>query len=267
MKRAVYLMFVFCIGSIHSIAQNFPYKKLKEGKFSGSIDRISVDRLGGFYLVTNCGINQYDPEGNELSSYRPRGCTPTELFEAWGYARLYGFQKAKSQLTVFNKDLELLEPRAIDPAFAVEPQLAAPASYEHSYWILDVDNSIKKINTNTNSVEFESDTLLGMPHQFAHMRDYQNLFFLLDKNTGIFVFNKFGKLISRLAAQGVTYFNFAGEDLYFVENNTLRFINIYSKDAYEIPLPEGVRFCVVTDERLVLIKEKHFEVYEFKLKG
>jgi hypothetical protein len=238
-------------------------KKLRDVKLPVTVDRISVDRLGGFYTVNDCGINKFDPEGKAAGKYQPKDCTRTELFEAWGNARLFAFQKSQLSLTVFNPEMEILDIVPIDPAFAIEPQLAAPAPDMSSFWILDVDKSVKKIDGPSHTVSFETDTLKSVTGNFVYMREYQNMLFLLEPSTGIHVLNKLGQPISRIEATNINYFNFAGEDLYYLKDNQVYFYDIFSKNAYSISVTPGYKFVVATDERLILIKDGTAEVFAF----
>lgn len=246
-----------------TMAQEFPYKKLKEIKLQNPVDEISVDRLGGFYTANDCGIEQYSAEGKLQNKYLPKGCNTIDLFEAWPLMRLYAYQKSEQQFVVLDHQLELVDFSKIDDAFAVEPQLAAPASNLHSYWILDIDNSIKKIDLRSSTVSLESDDLKATKGTFTHMREYQNLLFLLDKQSGIFVINKLGKLVYKIDAPDIVYFSFSGEDLYYLKGNQLHFYDIFTKDSYQIEVPAGNKFAVATDERLILIKDGQATMYEF----
>ncbi len=261
MKSVIFLVVI--LTSCACLAQSFPYKKLREVKLQATADRISIDRLGGFYTVNDCGIEQFDPEGKPLKKYSPRGCTDTELVEAWPLARIYAYQKSKQHFIIFDHDLEIVEFLKIDPAFAVEPQLAAPAADLKSYWILDIDNSLKKVDINSKTVVLESDELKDVKGKFIHMREYQSFLFLLDVNSGIFVINKLGKLITKIDVNNIQHFSFAGEDLYYLKENRLHFYDIFSKDTYSIEIPSGNKFVLATDERLILIKENVVEIFEF----
>jgi hypothetical protein len=238
-------------------------KKLRDIKLPATVDRISVDRLGGFYTVNDCGINKFDPEGRPASKYQSKGCTPTELLEAWGNARVFAFQKSRHQFIVFNPEMEILDNITIDPAFAIDPQLAAPAPDMSSFWILDIDKSVKKIDGASRTVSFETDTLKSVKGNFIYMREYQNMLFLLEPNTGIHVLNKLGQPLSKIEATNINYFNFAGEDLYYLKDNQVYFYDIFSKDTYSIQVTPGYKFVVATDERLILIKDGAAEVFAF----
>jgi hypothetical protein len=244
-------------------AQEFPYKKIRETKLPSKVNRISVDRLGGFYIVGDCGVEQFDPEGIHKKSYKLSSCNAIELLEAWPLMRICAYQNYKQQFTIFDSHLEEVEKLDIDPAFAVEPKLASLSTDLKYYWILDVDNSIKRVNINSRLVDIESDALKSKTGKFVHMREYQNMLFVLNENSGIYVINKLGTLIFEISASNVNYFSFAGEDLYFLTGKQVRFYDIFTKDSYSIDVPAGNKFVVATDERLILLKDGVAEIFEF----
>jgi len=245
------------------LAQQFPYTKLREVKLQSDVERISVDRLGGFYTVNKCGIEKFDPEGKREKNYVKKICTDTELLEAWQLARIYAYQKSKQQFIVFNPNMEIIELLDIDPAFAVEPQLATLSPDLQTYWILDIDNSLKKIDLRSETVSLETDALKKIKGKIIHLREYQNLLFVLNADSGIYIINKLGKLVSQVEAPGISYFSFAGEDLYYLKGNQVTFFDIFSNDTYSIDVPAGNKFVVATDERLILIRDGLAEIFQF----
>ena len=260
--KSIYLL-LFILVSYRVQSQMFPYKKLREVKLQPGIDRISVDRLGGFYTLSKCDIEQFDPEGRPNKKYFSTGCAGIELIEAWPLMRIYAYQKSKQQFLVFDHSLEIVDSLEIDPAFAVDPQLAAPSSDLKSYWILDMDNSIKKIDINSGYVSLESEALKEVKGRFTYIREYQSMLFLLNQNSGIYVINKLGKLVSEIDTSGIQYFSFLGEDLYYLKGDQLHFYDIFSRDTYSIEVPAGNKFVVATDEKLILVKDGRAEIFEF----
>ena len=69
-----------------------------------------------------------------------------------------------------------------------------------------------------------------------------------------------------IPAEGIHYFNFAGEDLYYLKGETVHFFDILTKESYSFPVPPGFQFAVATDERLILLKDGLAEVFEFSPK-
>jgi hypothetical protein len=82
-------------------AQQLSTKKLHQSKIQlEKVDRISVDRLGGFYVSAACGIEKFDPDGVEKEKYKFRNCVTEEVVEAWNPFRIYAFQKTMRSFKV-----------------------------------------------------------------------------------------------------------------------------------------------------------------------
>lgn len=247
-------------------AQVLSSKKLHQSKITlQKVERISVDRLGGFYLSSACGLEKFDPEGHEKEKYRFSKCTATELLEAWNLFRIYGFQRATRSFKIYDQYLTVNEEIKIDSAFAIEPLLATPSNDNRSYWILDVDYSLKKIDLYNKKVIFETESVFNpnKKYNFIHAREFQNFLFLLDEAEGIFVLNNVGRFVKKIDAKGANYFSVLGEDIYFLKDNKVHFFDIYTEETYSVDVPAYTKFVVATDERLVLIKDKLIEVYAF----
>jgi hypothetical protein len=97
---------------------------------------------------------------------------------------------------------------------------------------------------------------------FTAMREYQGFVFILHKKEGIHVFNSMGKHLRTLAIPGLTYFNFIGEELYYLQGNKLKFFDLFTADTRELTLPAPATIALLTDERLFLIKNTTIDIYK-----
>lgn len=247
-------------------AQQLSPKKLHQSKTHlEKVERISVDRLGGIYLSSSCGLEKFDPDGYEQEKKKFNECTPTEVLEAWNPFRIYGFQKSIRSFLVFDQSLSITEKIMIDSALAIEPLLATPASDNRSYWLLDIDFSIKKIDLYNSRVLFETEPIFdpSQSYRFTHMREFQNFLFLLDDQKAIYVLNSVGKLVKKMDALGASYFSVLGEDIYYLSNGQVNFFDIYTEESYRVDVPDDTDFVVATDEKMILIKDKLLEVFQF----
>ena len=95
-------------------------------------------------------------------------------------------------------------------------------------------------------------------------REYQNFVFLLDKKEGIKIYNGVGSLIKTIPQSGLSYFNFIGEELYYLKGNTIQLFDLFTAETREIKLPESAYFALITDERLFLVRHKAVDIYEYK---
>ncbi len=253
MRKLIFLSFVF-IPFIASSQSDL--KKVKEWK-TKNVALISEDRLGNFFLIQKDGkIKKYDPDGKVLASAFEKALT---LVEPWYQPSVFMYVRSKQKYMITGRNFENRQEFELEPALAVEPYLVCP-THDNKLWILDhADLSLKKVNRFTNEVihEFGIDsTLLSLNNDFIYLREYLNLIFLLDKNSGILILNHLGNVISKIEVSNLTSFYFYGEDLYYLHENKLKFINILNEKQHEVQLPIDTQQAILTDERIITLDSK-----------
>ncbi len=258
------LLFGCCL-SLHAQSNLI---KTKEWKAKG-VNLISVDRLGNFFLIKKNGrIKKYDPQGNVLASLS--GAVPT-LIEPWYHPSIFMYSRMQQKYSVYGRNFEDPKVYAVEPALAIEPSLICP-THDNKLWIFDkADYSLKKVNPLTNEMlqEFTlSESDANANSEFTYLREYLNLIFLLDKNSGILILNHLGKVIEKIDVKNLTQFYFFGEDLYYLENNILKFIDLLTDKSHEIALPEGTQQAIITDEIILTINSRNRAMlYTFTMAG
>jgi hypothetical protein len=240
-------------------------KKVKDFK-SSEVSQVSVDRLGNFFLVLKNGsIKKYDPQGKVIASSKEKDIT---LLEPWYHPVIFIYSKRNQNYFTYGRNFENKKQKAVDPAWAIEPSLVCPSN-DNRLWLFDqADASIKKVNPLSSEVllEFNLDTTkFKTKPSFTHLREYQNMIFLLDKNSGIIVLNNIGKQINKVEKIGIGNFNFFGEELYYLDGNSIKFFDLYTEETHEIKVEWENKFTLVTDERIILVnKRNRVMVFEFK---
>ncbi len=154
----------------------------------------------------------------------------------------------------------------LDPSFAVSPWLVCPSL--HELWMMDSsDFSIKKTKMRSTSISLES-ILIHLPSKkirdYTYMREYQNYLFLLDKNAGIHVYSGLGKFIKTIGQKDLAYFNFLGEEIYFMREKQLVFIDLFSEETRSLPLPITCKFALLNDDRLYSVEANRVTITDFK---
>lgn len=246
--------------SIVSVGQS---KKISSFKTPADVTYAAVDRAGDFYVVLQSGeIQKYDKNGVLLGSYVHEGI-PT-LFDPANAIRLLVYYKKGQQFTWLSPDLGINPFQVVDSSIAIDAALICPSG-DRNMWILDdADLSLRKVSLTDSRViaefsirdQFKGDT-------FTQMREYQSFLFLLDPETGIFIYNSLGKQIAKIQTAGVPYFNFLGEELYYVEAGKLKFMDLFSAETREIPIAATAEFILLTDERMILANKNQVEIFEF----
>lgn len=227
-------------------------KKVKELK-PGKIETVAIDRLGDFFIVLETGeIKKYDANGKTLA-YVKREKVAT-LLEPWYHPKIFVYDQQGQQFTFYDRNFQNPDIRQLDPSIAIKPLLACPTN-DNKLLVLDgADFSIKKVDPSSSQVtdEFYIDTVGAKP-SFTYMREYQNLIFLLDKNSGIVIYNIIGKKVNQLKTDAGN-FGFFGYQLYFLEEDKIVFFDLYTEKIRLEPVGRG-KFVLVSDERILLVRE------------
>jgi len=249
-------VFLFCNSSE---AQRL--KKVKEIK-AGKIESVAIDRLGDFFLAFKSGeIKKYDANGKILASLK-RAKAPT-LLEPWFHPKIFVYDQLGQQIAIYDRNFQSPDIKQLEPSIAIKPLLACPTN-DNKLLVLDgADYSIKKVNPLNNEVtaEFYVDSAESRPN-FIYLREYQNLIFFLDKNTGIAIYNIVGKKVNQLKTDA-NNFGFFGEELYFLQEGKVVFFDLYTEKIRLVDVGEG-KFVLVSDERILLVKENgRVTLFEF----
>jgi antitoxin component YwqK of YwqJK toxin-antitoxin module len=251
-QRVILFLILGC--SFSSFSQKIT--KLKEFKVKG-VEGLTVDRLGNFFLIFKNGeIKKYDPNGKLLASLKGKRGNPT-LLEPWYHPSIFIYYRDKQEWVVYDRELKNPQINQIDPSIAINPYLVCPTN-DNKLLVLDkADYSVKRVNRFTNEAlfEFAIDTnFLSKSPNFTFIREYQNMIFLLDKNSGILVFNNIGKLINRIGNPGIVNFGFYGEELFYIQSDqTPALFDLYTEKKRLIPLEKIFNQMCITDERVIEI--------------
>jgi hypothetical protein len=264
MNRKILLSMSLCLCVFVAIPQSST-KKLKE--FSTEpVSKVSIDRLGNFYLVLEKGIiKKYDTDGNFMNEFANPGGNSITLVEPWNPLRVFVYYREQQKIVLLDHHLEVLQSVSIDPSLAVEPYLVSPSV--NNFWILDkADYSLKKIEFKTSRVleEVSAKLVAGAEHDFTFLREYQNQLFLIDQKSGIDILSNLGKAIHTFPLRNARYLGFLGQEFYYLENGTVHFYDLYTEDRHDLAVDPSAQFVLLTDERMVLIKKGTVEVWEYK---
>ncbi len=260
MKKIIWLTLLLTPGSI--LAQT---KKIKTLEVSDTITFATVDRAGDLYFVLRDGqIQKFDRDGKLIVLYRHKGIP--SLFDAGDGTSSMVYYRENQEYDYLSPSFEINASYRIDSAFAIEPWLITP-SRDHKLWLLDkADNSLKKINVKESVVEIEviiREENIAHVQQIKLLREYQNFVFMLDPHKGIFVYNTMGKPIKVVNAKGIKSFNFLGEELYYVKDGNINFLDLFTADTRTIPLQAKVDFALFSEGRLILVKDKVIDFFEY----
>ncbi|MCW5911048.1 MAG: hypothetical protein KIT62_08235 [Cyclobacteriaceae bacterium] len=262
MMKAAGLIFFCCFISFAVFPQT-DFVKLKSWKAKNT-ELITVDRLGNFIFKEKTGkLLKYDADGKKSAASARQSIT---LVEPWFQPSIFVYNREKQQYHLWNRNFESETAYQVDAAWAVEPWLVCP-THDNRLWILDrADWSLKKVLPVSGEViqEFSLGTEETGNANFIYLREYLNLVFLLDTRSGILIYNHLGKLIEKIHAPGLTSFYFFGDELYFLQDDKLKYFNLLTSQWREHSIPANTRQAIITDERLmVLNQQKQAVLYRY----
>lgn len=221
-----------------------------------------VDRPGDLYILhTDNKISKFDTLGMSVAnlSYEK---IPT-VFEPRDGARMFIYFADTKQGSFFSSGTK--QEFSIDDHYAIEPVLAT-SSGDNMVWVVDKsDWSIKRIDPKNSKVIAESlidkTQFEGEPKIMA-IREYQNFLFVLEKNTGILIFNSLGKQIKKIGSSGIAYLNFLGEELYYKKDDKLIFYDLFDGSTHEEPVDKKSLYTLLTDARKYVVYADRIDVLE-----
>jgi hypothetical protein len=242
------------------------FQKIKTREVSEEIVSVAIDRPGDLYLTSTSGqFQKFDKDG-KVQVVHKNNPAP-DLFDPRDGARLFAFYRTLRQYAFLDPSFNFLNAYKIDSAFVIDPWLVC-ASGDFNVWTIDAAAaSLKKINPRTGKIEVDTklDSSLKVT-DLTYLREYQGFLFALQKEKGILIFNSMGKLLKTLPVPGITYFNFLGEELYYISNAKVIFFDLFSAESRTIKLPQSCEFALLTDERLYLIEKKIVTFFSSNLK-
>ncbi|MFL5731022.1 MAG: hypothetical protein ACJ75J_16160 [Cytophagaceae bacterium] len=238
------------------------------------VQKVSIDRYNFIYYADDRGnVYKYDQEGNLLLTFSPRKNSDVTLLEAWRNVNILVFYRNYQEFIFLNRFLTetpnfILDEEGQDQDKSVGFARLATFTGDNNLWIIDDDDfSLKKLDLTYNKLIIHTPLELVLDkktYDFNFMREYQNLLFVNDKNSGILVFDNLGNYKSKLEFKGLNYFSFQGNSLYFIEDGHIRLYDIYTGEESKIKLPEGKQFqyALLGDKRAYLFTDKSMEVYQ-----
>lgn len=219
-----------------------------------------VDRPGDLYvLLKNNKLKKFDIEGKLLSE-QVFSDTPT-LFDPRDGSRAFVYCSKTQQCSFYSEEIK--QSYAIEQQYAVEPFLVC-SSGDQQLWIVDrSDWSLKRVMPSQSKVMIEApidQKQFSKAPDITGLREYQNFLFILEKNTGILIFNSIGKQIKKIPGADIEYMNFLGEELYYKKGDKLYFYDLFDASTREMAIDSTCKYYLLTDARKFLVYENKIEI-------
>ncbi|OGX86021.1 hypothetical protein BEN47_13675 [Hymenobacter lapidarius] len=216
----------------------------------------SLDRRGALYVAdADNNLRQYGPEGLLLNTYAPAQPGHVAQVEAWNVTTTLVFNDDRQQLVLLDRFLTLItEMRLAD--FLDGTVRVATLAPDNRIWLLDESNLVlREFDPNTRLVIQNTplDLIIGRARpDFRFLRQYQNNTYLVDRNTGIYVFDNLGTYRKKMPIAGLSMVGFRGDEMYYFADEALHFAHLYNQTERRVALPAAVPAAEV---RQVLVGE------------
>ena len=238
-----------------------PWKLVRLIKLSNP-GAASLDRRGALYVAdADNNLRQYGPEGLLLNTYAPTQPGHVAQVEAWNTTSTLVFNDDRQQIVLLDRFLSLIsEVRLAD--YVEGTVRVATLAPDNRIWLLDESNlvlrefdpAILRLVQNT-----PLDLIIGRSRpDFRFLRQYQNNTYLVDRITGVYVFDNLGNYQKKLPFAGLNMVGFRGDELYYFEAGAVHFFHLYNLTERRLALPAEVMPAAV---RQVLVGEAYAYIF------
>jgi hypothetical protein len=263
-KKLLFSLFLCCLPLL-ALAQK-PTDSLQALQIIDSVEieneQVTIDSYHNFYVSNFSGtIFRFDSTLSSVNKtsnlvFSPEKNAAASLLDARNPLRLFVFYREFQEYLQLDRFLTPVKTSNLNTQQLGFVRLAAPTG-DNMLWILDdADFSLKKYDQQSEVVIFKTplDLLLGTTnYDLRFMVEYQNQVFLVDKNSGILVFDNMGNFLRKIMIQGAIYCNFQHESICFTDSYKIFIQNIYTTQQQIIALPTHIQGKV---KRVLLLPTK-----------
>ncbi len=222
----------------------------------------SLDRRGALYVAdADNNLRQYGPEGLLLNTYAPTQPGHVAQVEAWNVTTTLVFNDDRQQLVLLDRFLALITEVRLADYLDGTVRLATLAP-DNFIWLLDESNLVlREFDPNTLRLVQNTplDLIIGRSRpDFRFLRQYQNNTYLVDRSTGVYVFDNLGNYRQKLPFVGLSTVGFRGDELYYLDAGAVHFFHLYRLTERRVALPTGLDPGAV---RQVLVGEGYAYIF------
>ena len=222
----------------------------------------SLDRRGALYVAdADNNLRQYGPEGLLLNTYAPTQPGHVAQVEAWNMTSTFVFNDDRQQLVLLDRFLSLIsEVRLAD--YVEGTVRVATLAPDNRIWLLDESSLVlREFDPTTLRLVQNTplDLIIGRSRpDFRFLRQYQNNTYLVDRSTGVYVFDNLGNYKKKLPFPGLNMVGFRGDELYYFDAGAVHFFHLYNLAERRVALPAEV---VPGAVRQVLMGERYAYIF------
>ena len=199
--------------------------------FKKNIIDYSIDATGSIFLSFEGGaITKYSPNLDSLLSYSPIKVGNIRLLETGNGLRIFAFYHFFQEYLITDRFLArpVLSKLSNSSFDFVE---IATQSQDNNIWLVESSGfRLLKFNVVYGEIEIETNLnsiINNENSSFTFIREYQNQVFLVDENSGIYIFDNLGNFTRKIIAN-TNKCSFSGNSILYMEDNSLIVADLYS---------------------------------------
>ena len=230
---------------------------------------VSTDTNGNIYYASFDGdIIRYDHLLKNKEIFSPENPSKIDLLEAWQGLRIFTFHRELQLYRLINRNLSLSENYNF-PADKIGFVLMATPTFDNNIWLIDQEDfSLKRYQIYSNSIPVISPLNLQLDpknYEIRWMREYQNRLFIGVPEVGILLFDNMGNYVKTYEESQLNALGFFGDEVYFIKNEELARINIYTdaKKLWPLPKDDQWKFIILSASDLYLFSDSSLALYGF----
>ncbi|KAA9331186.1 hypothetical protein [Adhaeribacter soli] len=231
---------------------------------------MSLDRMNNIYLTDRKNnLHQYIATGRLVNTYSPARNGHIGNVEAWNGMKVMLFYDDQQQITLLDRFLNNISTIRLRDYTEGSIKVATTTADDRLWLFNETEFSLLKFDPR--SSEVVSTTQLGLTlnrkqSDVRFIREYQNMVYLVDKTTGIYVFDNLGNYKKTLPFPELSYIGFKGDELYYLKGGKLHFFNLYSfaERSFDVPPVPAYRQALVGEELIYLLSDSGLDLYAFE---
>ncbi len=207
--------------------------------FNKKIIDYSMDATGSIFLSFEGGsITKYSAQLDSMFTYSPIKVGNSTLLEAGNGLVIFAFYDFFQEYVITDRFMARPTRTKLSNSSLDYIDLATQ-SLDNNIWL--VENAgfrLIKYNVALNRIELETalNSIIYSPNNnFTFIKEYQNQVFLVDKNSGIYVFDNLGNF-SKFIPIKTTKCEFKNDDLILLVENEIVTIGLYTNLQTRTPL-------------------------------
>ena len=239
-----------------------------EFELKAKAHRVSYDNYKSIAITDiNGTLYKYDSLGKLINTYSPPKRSKVALLEADRMMNIFLFYENFQEYVFLDRFFNQTQPLSL-PRDRVGFARVATVALDNNLWLFDdLDFSLKKFNTRFQNIDITTPLNLildASEYEITFLREYQNQLYVVDKNSGILVFDNLGNYKTKLPFKGVNWVGFLNNEIYFVQNEELVLYDLYTYKEKRISMPVKTDFVLLFEHKAYFPVENKILIYTFK---